>query len=57
MLPYGGSEMQFCDLATKAGRYTKMKQASSGLSAIAELLVVYELPFWRHFTLKVPKIY
>ena len=31
--------MQFCDLATKAGLYSKTKQASCGLSAISELFV------------------
>ena len=31
--------MQFCDLANKAGRLSKTKQASRGLSAMAELLI------------------
>ena len=33
--------MQLCDIANKAGRYSKTKQASRGLSAIAELLVLH----------------
>jgi len=55
--------MQFCDLANKAGRYSKMNQSLSGLSAIAELLVslkiiwqkIFNIPtdFYHNFIFKI----
>ena len=39
MPPQSGPKIQCCDFANNAGRYSKMKKATRGLSAIAELLV------------------